>query len=236
MCRLVALLASLLAACTSASFDVASEPDGATSDSIADSNLADAVQPGDATIEDVIAPDSNVIDAGGFDTTVTADTGPIDAGASCTVNGDCAPLVNHYCKFAGCEAQKGTCTPYGVLPGPYYAPVCGCDGITYWNKEYAFATSSRIKHDGMCLLAERKHCAELTACGAGDSICAFDVGDQTACVAGMISGGCWRLPTGTLCTTPDLSPSTQSCPGTCMTYCNAVKSKVAFAPYACTPM
>lgn len=56
------------------------------------------------------------------------------------------------CGATGCDAE-GTCrVPPDVECGPAYAPVCGCDGITYGNP--CAIAGAAYDHDGECVVEE----------------------------------------------------------------------------------
>lgn len=81
----------------------------------------------------------------------------VNNGTSCTTENAlemCGELG--YCSFTieqncGLEAVGGLCTDglvdenFGVL-----APVCGCDGNTYWNSQISAMNQINISSDGLC--------------------------------------------------------------------------------------
>lgn len=66
------------------------------------------------------------------------DGGAQDAGSqsdaadgSCRNSGDCDP--SSLCEKSSCDAALGQCARRPVVCGPDPSPVCGCDGLTYFN-------------------------------------------------------------------------------------------------------
>jgi hypothetical protein len=72
-----------------------------------------------ATLED---------DAG---TDAAADAFPLDAGPPCVQPSDCPQ--NFYCAKAHCKSPIGVCMPEPMEISLVEQPVCGCDGLTYFN-------------------------------------------------------------------------------------------------------
>ncbi len=74
-----------------------------------------------------------------------------------------------------------------------FEPVCGCDGISYWNSMYVANTSRSIHKKGVCNTGETpaaKTCSAVKGCGGGEH-CAYlkakcsDLGSVNTC---------WVLP------------------------------------------
>jgi len=205
------LIVVLAVGCSSSNFEVAdpSAEVGADSGVVVDSAIDDTNSP--PTDTDLPPP----VDAGG---------------PSCTTIDDCR--VGEYCRRTTCEITSGTCAPYTVTTA--YAPVCGCDGVTYWNKSYAFTTDGVIKYAGRCNAMDAKACLG-SACETPDSLCVHEIPNSTGCITTTDAGVCFRLPPDHSCgTTPGGSVAT--CDGKCLTYCSAVRNKVHFYQKACTPL
>lgn len=79
--------------------------------------------------------------------------GPV-ASRSCdpTVPNACGPLA--YCRIPDgiCDSAdvRGICTRIPTACPDVWAPVCGCDGVTYGNRCEAYAHRASIRHDGPC--------------------------------------------------------------------------------------
>jgi len=228
-----AVLAVVALGCSSNSFDIAAESDSAVADTsvASDGSASDtSTPPSETSASDTDVPppprDS------GFELEVAP---PVDAGMPCARTGDCPG--NWYCSYPGCGVSVGECRVLPT-PGPYYDPVCGCDGTTFWNKEFAYVHSVAIAHEGLCTNAERKACTALGGmCDTPDSLCVVQLAGASSCAIGTPIGSCWRLPTGTLCGTAGGPPQlTCASTTTCYSLCQAVKLKKAFYPASCTPI
>ena len=96
-----------------------------------------------------------------------------------------------YCDAPTC--QQGTCAPLGGVETGDKAPVCGCDGVTYWNASVA-------KKQGQSV-ATNAACAPGKTCGGFGGIkcpktasCAYQGSDSSSCNIADGSGTCWAMP------------------------------------------
>jgi hypothetical protein len=159
-------------------------------------------------------------------------TGGLPPGG-CKVEDDCDDA--HYCKKTSCDAEEGTCEPYGgecVGADAVFEPVCGCDGITYWNtctiehEGYNVASMGECtgnnrptctRSDGADSCPERRH----VHCYRPVEMC----GDPSPTM-----GVCWVLPTEC----PDDEPQTERyCGGTdgearCIGLCEVIDAENSF--------
>jgi hypothetical protein len=83
------------------------------------------------------------------------------AGVSVDTQGACAPTPvlcwehamcakDQYCELAGCGAKSGYCQARPEACYDLWAPVCGCDGVTYANDCDAASARATVAHEGEC--------------------------------------------------------------------------------------
>ncbi len=148
---------------------------------------------------------------------------------ACTTKAECAP--GWTCDRRGCDAPQGFCVPWPAICLPNPAPVCGCDGVTYW--------SDCIRLQSEAVLAGPDQC-RVTACtcevGADCKVpyasCSHLLAPGEMCGHGM--GNCWVLP-------PTCEPSADSkmwheCKppdagmvAKCVNTCDAIASEHSYA-------
>jgi hypothetical protein len=110
------------------------------------------------------------------------------AATPCTTKSECPE--NWRCEKRGCAATQGTCEPPIVFVPPEPLPVCGCDGVTYWNDAVRRQADATLDQPGEC---HDSACAcEVGAdCKVPFASCSHLIpGDQ--CGRGI--GACWVLP------------------------------------------
>jgi Kazal-type serine protease inhibitor domain len=147
--------------------------------------------------------------------------------ATCGVDTDCMP--GWLCEKQGCDALTGVCVPWPLFCPPAPAPVCGCDGITYWND------CIRLQSPGHAQQQSPDQCrANACTCEVGADCmvpyasCSHLLPTGEVCGHGM--GACWVLP-------PQCEPSADSkmwreckppdpgqLPG-CLDTCNAIATE-----------
>jgi hypothetical protein len=142
------------------------------------------------------------------------------APAGCT---DTSCAGGHYCAKV-CGLATGTCKARPA-PSSDYDPVCGCDGVTYWNLAHAVSKGQGTKATGPCPLIDASKCSLSTACPGG-ATCVLAVTSEGDCTSSTRSGQCWQIPATTTCAgAPSAVGAARTCgSGGCMSLCEAVKS------------
>jgi hypothetical protein len=138
--------------------------------------------------EDVVV--ANVHDAGAAQN----DARPF--GKSCTTNDECG--LSSYCERAACGDPTGVCQVIPTFCDSQRAPVCACDGVTFWNDCLRRSRGETASIAGICESGAadcggpmKKTCALLGAS------CAKLVPPDAKCdgpIKDMIDGHCWILP------------------------------------------
>jgi hypothetical protein len=120
----------------------------------------------------------------------TAGTGGFPA-KLCASRSDCPP--NWLCEKEVCGAATGECqAPPPVFCPDEPKPVCGCNGVTYWNDCIRRQFGVQRQGQGECSVTARACDAE-TDCMVPFASCAHLVQGGETCHSGG-PGACWVLP------------------------------------------
>lgn len=134
--------------------------------------------------EDALAPHS------------TPDAGRDGGGFTCYGN-DCPR--NMYCAKPRCtepgQVQLGTCMPKPRREqcDSEFAPVCGCNGMSYYNDCLRQADGVNREQDFWCSLRATYCGFNAGPCPSG-TFCALQMSPQASCDAPATEGRCWSLP------------------------------------------
>jgi len=174
----------------------------------------------------------------------TSEVVPDDATAADGISGDgvssgtCVDSITcpttHFCSKA-CGSATGSCIPRPPS-STLYDPVCGCDGITYWNPAIAVAKGASTNHAGPCGPDEAMKCGTGVSCDSG-ARCVLIVTTDGDCSSSSKTGRCWRIPSSPTCPgSAGSTPGARACGGGgCDTLCNAVKSGETLYDFGCSP-
>jgi hypothetical protein len=159
-------------------------------------------------------------DAGGM-----AGGAGMPAGTPCTVDTECS---GWRCEKAGCDAPSGVCEPWPVFVPAKPSPVCGCDGVMYWNDELRRQSGATLLAPGECRALART-CEVGADCGVSGASCSHLVGLGEMCGHG--TGTCWVLPAS--CEPAGDGPLWRECtpePPACVDTCQAIRSERPHVP------
>ena len=147
----------------------------------------------------------------------------------CIGKGDCGP--GWACQRGGCDTPLGECVPFDHFCSPDPVPVCGCNGVTYWNDCLRINAGAQLAGPGPCK-ANACSCEVSSDCGVPYASCSHLLPPGETCGHGI--GTCWMVPFGCPpnadkklwreCKPPDQGP-----PGPCVDTCNAIASGRTYA-------
>lgn len=128
----------------------------------------------------------------GAEEIVVADVPAAPTNGECLTDADCSP--DAFCAKEACGPIRGLCQRRPVVCGNEASPVCGCNGVSYWNDCLRREAGVAAAVAGECVVNP-------AGCGgAGDlpcpagAVCARLIPNRDACGA-AVPGVCWGLPT-----------------------------------------
>jgi hypothetical protein len=157
-----------------------------------------------------------------------AGSGGAQTGTVCDSNDDCPQ--GWFCEKSSCAAPSGLCDLRPTKTSLDYAPVCGCDGVTYWNDTARRDAGMQLFDSNQCSTTARP-CNNGSDCGVMFASCARLVSRGEQCMP-TSQGACWLLPPD--CPDPQTDPDVwQECrppmpgvpPPPCLDTCSAIRSE-----------
>jgi hypothetical protein len=112
------------------------------------------------------------------------------SGMICVANADCPQ--GWFCEKPSCADPTGSCELRPTKPTLDYAPVCGCDGVTYWNDVTRRQAGTTLLQAEQCSTTA-KPCNNSVDCGTAFASCARLVSRGESCAPWSL-GACWLLP------------------------------------------
>lgn len=106
----------------------------------------------------------------------------------CQTDDDCQGWI---CDKPGCDATDGFCKPYPPFCDPTPRPVCGCDGVTYWNDCIRLQARARLAASEQCFDTACT-CEVGSDCKVPGATCGHLLPPNAMC--GHAMGACWLLP------------------------------------------
>ncbi len=170
-------------------------------------------------------------DAGGND--AQADGRGPDGGRPCGPGQTRRCDVGSYCDAPGCMVV-GECKVVDADAGGQLdagGPVCGCDGVTYWNLSAAQDVGAAIGSTGRCAAPDAAACDGAGTCPDANTKCGIE--QQLGC-SGPKRGLCWRIPKDC---PRSVGAAVHTCAadGGCTSLCDAIKSeKPYYVGASCT--
>jgi len=157
------------------------------------------VEPSDTGPSSDAGVDAAPMDAS-MDAPPTQDSGGEDTGDAsdaiiCRDLFDC-PTYAWYCVKNSCGDATGVCEPRPVFCTEEPSPVCGCNGVTYWNDCLRQQLGSAASTPGECQV-NALTCNVREDCGFYGAACArLLFPDQECPVPGSAPrpGNCWAIP------------------------------------------
>ena len=151
-------------------------------------------------------------------------------GVSCSDQEPCE--LGWTCERQGCDAPTGVCVPWPPACFPSYNPVCGCNGVTYWNDCIRLRSGAGLAGPDICRVGACT-CEVGADCNVPYASCSHLLPPGAMCGKG--EGACWMLPP--VCPPPppdaklwrECTPPDQGGQGGCLDLCGAIATEHSYA-------
>ncbi len=141
----------------------------------------------------------------------------------CVNDNDCES--GQFCERNACGDQVGHCRNQPPFCDNTSDPICGCDGVTYWNDCLRAQNAVSKSDDGICPNGATCGGPSQTKCANTNAVCGALCFHQDQCMADPL-GLCWVLPT-TCPTDPDTDWASCDAPA-CTDVCTALRSGMQY--------
>ena len=148
----------------------------------------------------------------------------------CTKSEDCPDQM--YCERRGCDEPAGICVVPPNTCDNTEDPVCGCDGVTYFNDCLRRKNGASGSDDGECTTSFAACDGAAVGCPT-NAYCARFVHYSTAPFCHGVRGRCWVIPD--FCPPPARGDRWNLCSDdavvggeTCVSTCRAIQEEAVF--------
>lgn len=143
---------------------------------------------------------------------------------ACVTNADCSSTK--FCARLACGAPSGTCQARPSLCGAEPNPMCGCDGVSYFNDCLRRAAGENAASMGECDVTGLQ-CDATTPCPPS-ARCAVLLPNQPDACEPEAVGKCWVIPAD--CGTDPPGDRFEACDGSvsCAGTCDAIQAEAPF--------
>lgn len=150
------------------------------------------------------------------------------SGERCALSADCKE--GFFCDHKTCDDGAGTCQPFPVSCTDEEQPVCGCDGVTYFNDCLRRAYGVAGSRAGECGIAGLECDESPTQLCPEGAVCAHLSGFKPSSQCHGKGGRCWVLPA--TCPPPTHADRWNECdngPSKCLSTCKAIRTNKWFS-------
>jgi hypothetical protein len=149
-----------------------------------------------------------------------------EAPTTCYDNDDCQ--LDQYCGKSKCTSAQGICKPRPSSCDATFQPVCGCNGITYYNDCLRRQYGATVRDYGECFFTATTCAGSSNKQCIGDAWCGRLFPPGGFCPS-QFPGKCWILPS--VCPEP-APPGDRFKPcqgaGACLDTCAAIRTELPY--------